>query len=147
MREKILEDLKTAMKNQDKETLAVVRMIKSDIQMKELEKKANLTDAEVIDVISHQIKTRKDSITEFAKGKREDLIEKTEKEIQILNKYLPEQMTEEELRKTINSVFEEVKPETSKDMGKIMKTLTPLIKGKADMGLASSIVKEKINNH
>ncbi len=146
MREKILEDLKTAMKNQDKETLAVVRMIKSDIQMKELEKKANLTDAEVIDVISHQIKTRKDSITEFAKGKREDLIEKTEKEIQILNKYLPEQMTEEELRKTINSVFEEVKPETSKDMGKIMKTLTPLIKGKADMGLASSIVKEKINN-
>ena len=55
-------------------------------------------------------------------------------------------MTEEELRKTINSVFEEVKPETSKDMGKIMKTLTPLIKGKADMGLASSIVKEKINN-
>lgn len=146
MREKILEDLKTAMKNQDKETLAVVRMIKSDIQMKELEKKANLTDAEVIDVISHQIKTRKDSIAEFAKGKREDLIEKTEKEIQILNKYLPEQMTEEELRKTINSVFEEVKPETSKDMGKIMKTLTPLIKGKADMGLASSIVKEKINN-
>ena len=145
MRNQILEDLKSAMKAQDKLKLSVIRMVKSSIQMEELNKKRELTDDEVIDVISKQIKTRKDSINEFAKGGRDDLVESTSKEIEILSTYLPEQLTEEEVNNIIDRVFEEVKPESSKDMGKVMKAITPLVKGKADMGMVSSIIKGKLN--
>ena len=144
MRNQILEDLKAAMKNQDKERLAVIRMVKGAIQMSELNKKHELSDEEVIDVISKEIKSRKDSINEFKKGGREDLIQKTQAEIEILSEYLPKQLTEEELNEIIDKIFNEVKPETSKDMGKIMKELKPVVNGKADMGLVSKIVKEKI---
>ena len=144
MRNQILEDLKTAMKNQDKERLSVIRMVKGAIQMSELNKKHELSDEEVIDVISKEIKSRKDSINEFKKGGREDLVEKTQSEIDILSEYLPKQLTEEELNEIIDKVFDEVKPESSKDMGKIMKELKPQVNGKADMGLVSKIVKEKI---
>ncbi|MBR3229545.1 MAG: GatB/YqeY domain-containing protein [Bacilli bacterium] len=145
MRNQILEDLKSAMKAQDKLKLSVIRMVKSSIQMEELNKKRELTDDEVIDVISKQIKTRKDSINEFTKGGREDLVESTSKEIEILSAYLPEQLTEEEINSIIDKVFEDVKPESSKDMGKVMKAVTPLVKGKADMGMVSSIIKGKLN--
>ena len=144
MRNQILEDLKIAMKNQDKEKLSVIRMVKGAIQMTELNKKHELSDEEVIDVITKEIKSRKDSINEFKKGNREDLVKKTEDEIRILSEYLPEQLTEEELNTIIDEVFEIVKPESTKDMVKIMKELTPKVKGKADMGLVSKIVKEKI---
>ena len=85
------------------------------------------------------------SISEFTKGGRDDLVESTSKEIEILSTYLPEQLTEEEVNNIIEKVFEEVKPESPKDMGKVMKTVTPLVKGKADMGLVSSIIKGKLN--
>ena len=145
MRNQILEDLKSAMKAQDKLKLSVIRMVKSSIQMEELNKKRELTDDEVIDVISKQIKTRKDSINEFTKGGREDLVESTSKEIEILSTYLPEQLSEEDINNIIDKVFEEVKPESSRDMGKVMKAVTPLVKGKADMGMVSSIIKSKLN--
>ena len=144
MRNQILEDLKTAMKTQDKVRLSVIRMVKGAIQMSELNKKHELSDEEVIEVISKEIKSRKDSINEFKKGGREDLVEKTKSEIDILSEYLPKQLTEEELNEIIDKVFEEVKPESSKDMGKVMKELKPQVNGKADMGLVSKIVKEKI---
>lgn len=145
MRNQILEDLKNAMKAQDKVKLGVIRMVKSSIQMEELNKKRELTDDEVIDVISKQIKTRKDSIIEFEKGGREDLVEATNKEIEILSAYLPEQLTDDEINVIIDKVFEEVKPESPKDMGKVMKAVTPLVKGRADMGKVSSIIKAKLN--
>lgn len=145
MRNQILEDLKSAMKAQDKLKLSVIRMVKSAMQMEELNKKRELTDEEVIDVISKQIKTRKDSIKEFEKGAREDLIEATSKEIDILVTYLPKQLTDEEVMEIIKKVFDEIKPESPKDMGKIMKAVTPLVKGKADMGKVSSIIKSKLN--
>ena len=144
MRNQILEDLKTAMKNQDKERLSVIRMVKGAIQMSELNKKHELTDEEVIDVITKEIKSRKDSINEFKKGGREDLITKTQSEIDILSAYLPKQLTVDELNEIIDNVFALVNPTSAKDMGKVMKTLTPKVKGKADMGLVSKIVKEKI---
>ncbi len=144
MRNQILEDLKTAMKNQDKERLSVIRMVKGAIQMTELNKKHELTDDEVIDVITKEIKSRKDSINEFQKGGRKDLVDKTQAEIDILSEYLPEQLTLEELNKIIDEVFAKVNPTSSKEMGKVMKELTPKIKGKADMGLVSKMVKEKI---
>ena len=145
MRNQILEDLKSAMKAQDKLKLSVIRMVKSSIQMEELNKKRELTDEEVIDVISKQIKTRKDSINEFTKGGRNDLVEATSKEIEILSAYLPEQLSNEELDKIIDKVFDEVKPESPKDMGKVMKAVTPLVRGKADMGMVSNIIKSRLN--
>src|SRR5574344_639976 len=107
MREKILEDLKSAMKNQDKELLAVIRMVKGAISLEEINKKKELTDEEVIDVIAKQIKTRKESILEFEKGNRQDLIDKTQSEIDILNKYMPEQLSIEEIKSEIDKAFNE----------------------------------------
>lgn len=146
MRNQILEDLKNAMKAQDKKKLSVIRMVKAAIQMEELNAKRELTDDEVIGIIGKQIKTRKESIVEFEKGNRTDLIEQTTEEIDILNAYMPTPFTEEELTNIIDSVFEEVKPETVSDMGKVMGKLTPLIKGKADMSFVSKIVREKIQS-
>ena len=145
MRDQILEDLKSAMKAQDKLKLSVIRMVKSSIQMEELNKKRELTDEEVIDVISKQIKTRKDSINEFKKGGREDLVESTSKEIDVLSLYLPKQLSDDEVMEIIDKVFDEIKPESTKDMGKVMKAITPLVKGKADMGKISSIIKSRLN--
>ncbi len=146
MRDKILNDIIAAMKSQDKDRLAVLRMVKGAIQLEEISKKSELKDEDVISVLSKQIKTRRESIVDFEKGGRTDLIEKTNAEIEILNEYMPEQMTKEELIQTIEEVFKKVIPTSSSDMGKIMKELTPLVKGKADMAQVSKIVKEKINN-
>lgn len=145
MREQILEDLKTAMKNKDKERLAVIRLVKGSMQMVELDKGHELSDDEVMDVISKEIKSRKDSITEFEKGHRDDLIKQASLEIKILEEYLPKPFSKEEIMKIIDEVFEIVKPESTKEMGKVMKELTPKLKNRADMSEVSKIVKEKIN--
>jgi uncharacterized protein YqeY len=145
MKERILVDLKNAMKNQNKDLLNVVRMVKGAIQLEEIKVKHVLNDDEVITIIAREIKTRKESIKEFEKGGRTDLVEKTEKEIELLNKYMPEQLSEEEIIKTVNDVFDELKPSSVSDMGKIMGKLTPILKGKADLGLVNKIVREKLN--
>ena len=146
MKNRIIEDIKLAMKAQDKDKLNVVRMLKSDVQMAELNKKGELTDDEVISVVTKQIKMRKDSIKEFEKGNRTDLIDQANKEIKILEEYLPEQLSEEEVINIVNDVFAKVNPTSASDMGKIMGALNPLVKGKADMGFVSKIVKEKLSN-
>ena len=146
MRERILNDLKEAMKNQDKELLAVIRMVKGAISLDEIDKKRELNDDEIIDVISKQIKTRKESIVEFEKGNRTDLIEKTQSEIEILNKYMPEQLSEEEIIKVIDEAFNTLKPEKPSDMGKLMGFVTPKLKGKADMSFVSKTIKEKLSS-
>lgn len=145
MKEKILIDLKNAMKNQNRELLSVVRMVKGAIQLEEIKVKHELNDEEVITIIAREIKTRKESIKEFEKGGRNDLIEKTSREIEILNKYMPAQMSEEEVMKTIDEVFEKVNPTGPSDIGKVMGTIAPLIKGKADLGFVNTKIKEKLN--
>jgi len=146
MRERILNDLVASMKSQDKETLAVLRMVKGAIQLEEINKKQQLNDEDVIAVLSKQIKTRKESIIEFEKASRTDLVEQTNKEIEILNKYMPEQLSEEEVLKIIDESFEVLKPEKPSDMGKLMGFLTPKLKGKADMSFVSKTIKEKLAN-
>jgi hypothetical protein len=146
MREKILEDLKKAMKDQNKKELSVIRMLKGAMQMEELNKKSELSDDEIISLIAKQIKTRKESIVEFEKGNRQDLIDATKEEIEILNKYMPEQLSEEEINKIIEEAFLKIQPNSIKDMGKIMGELNPKLRGKADMGYVSSIIKEKLSN-
>ena len=130
MREKILNDLVAAMKNQDKETLAVLRMVKGAMQLEEINLKHELTDDEVLTVLVKQIKTRKESIVEFEKGNRTDLIEATNKEIEILNKYMPEQLSDDEVMAIIDEAFAEIKPESNKDMCKIMAYVNPKLKVK-----------------
>ncbi len=146
MREQILEDLKTAMKNQDKESLAVIRSIKGAMQLEEIDKKHFLTDDEVIDVISKQIKIRKEAIEGAEKASRDDLKEQSLKEIEILNKYMPKQLTKEEVQKIVDEVFEEIKPTSLADMGKIMKEVTPKVKGKTDMKDLSILIRNKLSN-
>ena len=146
MREKILNDLKEAMKNQEKTKLAVIRMVKGAMQMEELNLKRPLTDEEVVMVISKQIKTRKESIVEFEKGNRQDLIDQTNAEIEILNTYMPEQLSEEEVLKIIEEAFNEVNPTSPSDMGKIMGLVSPKLRGKADMSYVSKTIKEKLSN-
>ncbi len=145
MRKKILNDLVAAMKNKDKEKLGVLRMVKGAMQLEEINKKRELNDDEVISVIAKQIKTRKESIVEFEKANRQELITQTQLEIDILNSYMPEQMSEEEINKVIVEVFSKVQPESIKDLGKVMKEITPLVKGKADMSLVNKLIKEKLN--
>ena len=145
MREKILEDMKSAMKSQDKEVLSVLRMVKGAISMQEIDKKKELSDEEVISVIAKEIKTRKESIAEFEKGGRTDLVSKTQSEIDILNKYMPEQLSEEEINNIIDEAFNALNPSAS-DIGRVMGYITPKVKGKADLSIVSRLVKERLSN-
>lgn len=135
-----------AMKEKDTLKVQTLRGVKGEIDLEHINKKVEITDELVIDVISHQIKTRKESISEFEKGNRTDLIEKTNIEIELLSKYLPEQLSHDELMNLIDSVFVKVNPTSAKDMGLIMKELTPLVKGKCDMKEVSLIIKDKLSN-
>lgn len=146
MRQRILNDIVEAMKSKDKEKLTVLRMVKGAMQLEEINKKSELNDDEVIGVISKQIKTRKESILEFEKGNRQDLVDQTNKEIEILNSYMPEQLSEEEVNKIIDEAFNEIKPTGMSDMGKIMGLVNPKLKGRADMSGVSKIVRERISN-
>lgn len=139
-------DMKNYMKEKDSFSLGVVRMLKGAIQLESINKKKELTDEEIISVISKQIKMRKDSIVEFEKGNRQDLVEQNKKEIEILNKYMPEQLSMEEINKIIDEAFLLIKPTSSKEQGLIMKEITPKLKGRADMSLVSGIIKDRLNN-
>ena len=144
--EQINEDVKTAMKNQDKEKLNVIRMVKSALQMAKINLKHDLSDEEAIDVVEKQIKMRRDSISEFALAKRDDLVNQYQKEIDILQAYMPEQLSKDEVMGIIDSVFAKINPTSAKQMGLIMKEVTPFVKGKYDMKEISSIIKEKLNH-
>lgn len=120
-------------------------MAKGAIQLEAINKKKELTDEDVVAVISKQIKMRNDSIAEFTKAGRTDLAEQNQKEIEILSKYMPEQLSSDEIDKIIQEAFEKLNP-TSKDMGLIMKEVSPKLKGKADMSLVNAIIKEKLAN-
>lgn len=146
MKQGLLNDLVAAMKSQDKETLSVLRMVKGAIQLEEINKKSELSDEDFIGVVSKQIKTRKESIAEFEKAGRTDLVDQTKKEIEILNKYMPEQLSEEEVLKVIDEAFNTVNPQAQSDMGKLMGFVTPKLKGKADMSFVSKTIKEKLAN-
>ena len=146
--ETISNDMKEAMKAHDKDSLNTIRLLKSAIDMYLVNNKMernSCSDEIVIDIVSKQDKTHKESIEEFKKGNRQDLVDKLLKEIDLLSKYLPKQLTEEEINSEIDKVFDKVKPTSMKDMGLIMKELTPIFKGKADMKTVNEIVRSKLN--
>ena len=146
MKEKILEDLKSAMKSQDKEKLSVIRMVKGAISLEEINKKIELSDDDIIAIIAKQIKTRKESIVDFEKGNRQDLVEQTKREIEILNQYMPQQFSEEEISNILNEIFDQVQPKGISDMGKVMKEASSRFKGRADMSSVSHMIKDRLNN-
>ena len=145
MYEKINEDLKNAMKEKDTFKLSVLRMLKSALQLEQIAKKHELDDNEIAAVLKKQVKVRKDSLEEYKKYDKTELVESLEKEIAILDAYLPEEMSESEINEIVKSAVEEIKPTSMKDMGLVMKKVNELLVGKnADMSLVSKLVKEKI---
>ncbi|MEF2662840.1 MAG: GatB/YqeY domain-containing protein [Bacilli bacterium] len=145
MYEKINEDLKNAMKEKDTFKLSVLRMLKSALQLEQIAKKHELDDNEIAAVLKKQVKVRKDSLEEYKKYDKTELVESLEKEIAILDAYLPEEMSESEISEIVKSAVEEIKPTSMKDMGLVMKKVNELLVGKnADMSLVSKLVKEQI---
>lgn len=144
LEEKLKQDLVVAMKEKNKEKLDVIRMVKAAVDLEHINKKCDITDELVLDVLSKQIKMRNDSISEFSKAERTDLVEKTKRELEILLTYMPEQLTEEEVEKVIDEIFSAVKPESTRDMGRVMKEATARLKGKTDMKMVSTKIKERL---
>lgn len=146
LQERINEDLKVYMKSKDTFKLGVVRMVKGAVQLEKINlKREELSDDEIIKLISKQIKMRKDSIAEFTKAGRLDLVQQNEKEIDVLKEYMPEEMSEEEVINIINEAISSTGASNIKEMGKVMRKVTPKVSGRFDMGRVSSIIKEKLN--
>ena len=145
MFEKITKDLTEAMKAKDTFRSSVLRMLKSALKNEEINKKSPLTDDEVLAIIKKQVKTRKDSMNEYASYNRMDLADSLQKEIEILNEYLPEELSDEELEKIVKETITKVKAESIKQMGMVIKTISSEYGARCDMAKVSKLVKEKLS--
>lgn len=140
LKETLAEDLKDSMKSKDKVKKNVVTMVRAAIKQREVDERIELGDAEIIDIIAKQVKQKKDSIEEFQKGNRLDLVNLTNDEIKILLNYLPPQLSEDELEQIVKDAIEETNAQTKKDLGKLMAVIMPKVKGKADGKQVNQIV-------
>lgn len=138
------QDMKAAMKEKDREKLATIRMLKSAVQNKELAE-GELSEEDELQVLSKEKKQRLQSIEEFKAAGRDDLVEKTEKEVAVVDAYLPKQLSEEEVRAIVQETIEESGASSMKDMGKVMPAVMAKVQGQADGGTVSSLVKEELN--
>ena len=137
--------MKKYMKEKNKIALNTVKMVNAEIKKQEIDKQKELSDEEVISVIEKQIKNRKDSAEQYKNAGREDLAEQEEEEIKVLIKYLPEQLSNEEIEKIVDDVIKEIGAESKSDFGKVMGKIMPKVKGKADGNLVKKIVQEKLD--
>ena len=144
LKQKLQEDLKTSMKNKDTVRKSVVTLIRSSIKQIEVDKRIELSDDDIIDIISKQLKQRNDSLEQFLNAGSEDLVEETRSEIEILKEYLPQQLSEEELNEIVKHTISEVGATSMKDMWKIMSVIRPKTKGRADGKLINKLVKENL---
>lgn len=144
LKEKLQEDLKSSMKNKDTIRKSVVTLIRAAIKQYEVDNRVELADDAIIDIISKQLKQRKDSLAEFEKANRDDLVEETKSEIQVLEGYLPQQLSEEELEKIVIETIAEVGATSMKDMGKIVATIKPKTAGRADGRKINELVKKNL---
>jgi len=138
----VLRQVSASILNKEKEKRYKLSKEKPELEEAELGEKSQLTDEEAVEVLFSEVKKRKEAILEFGKGKRDDLVEKEKNELKILEKYLPEQLSEEEIKKLAREAIEKVGAKEQKDMGKVMAELVPKVKGKAEGGLISKVVKE-----
>lgn len=139
------QDMITAMKEKDKDRLTVIRMVKAALDKERIDKKAEVNDELLIDVVNKQIKMRNDSIEEFKKANRSDLVEDVEKELEVLKKYLPPQLELEEVENIIEEAIKEVDATSMKQMGAVMQIVNPKVKGKFDMKKVSEIIKSRLS--
>ncbi len=144
LKEQLFADLKTAMKEKDTIRKDTVQLIRSGILQIEKDQKIELDDEGVVEVISKQLKSRRDSLPDYEKSGREDLIEKLNREIQILLGYLPEQLSEDEIQKIVEEAIASTGAASIKEMGKVMGVVTPKVKGRADMKVVGSLVKKML---
>ncbi|MFB7812708.1 GatB/YqeY domain-containing protein [Paenibacillus chitinolyticus] len=142
--ERLNDDMKQAMKSQDKFTLSVIRMVKASIKNIEIDQRRTLDDNEVLDVLNREVKQRKDSLQEFKNAGRDDLADSLHAEIDILMKYLPQQLTEEEVSAIVKQTIQEVGASSKADMGKVMMALMPKVKGRADGKLVNQLVQQNL---
>jgi uncharacterized protein len=145
LKEKLLSDMKGALKSRDSLRLNTIRSVISAIKNQEIDLRKDLQDEDILSLITREVKKRKEAATLFEQGGRLDLMEKEKQEHAILQAYMPEQTSEEDLRKRIQEVIAETKAEGMKDFGKIMKVLVPEFKGKADNGLIKNLAGEYLN--
>lgn len=146
LKQRLKEDLIKAMKEKNKDELNTLRSVKGAVQLEVINNKKEENDELILSVINKQIKMRNDSIMEFKKANRTDLVESYNKEIEILQKYMPEQLTSEEVTKIIEEAIKNNNATSNKEFGLIMKEITPKIKNRYDLSKASIIIKEKLNN-
>lgn len=145
LKEKLMEDLKTSMRNKDKMRKNVITMIRASIKQKEVDERVELTDSDILDIISKQVKQKKDSIEDFLRGERQDLVDLANNEIKILQEYLPSQLTEDELEVIVKDAIKETEAKTKRDIGKIMGIVMPQIKGRADGKQVNKIAMKYLN--
>jgi uncharacterized protein YqeY len=146
IKDKITEDMKKALVAGDKVKLSVTRLLKSEIRYKEIEKGSELSDEEVISVLSSSIKRHRDSIEQFEKGGREDLAASEKAELEIIWQYMPKQLEEEELSQIVDSAIEETGVLSFPDLGRVMKIVMPKVKGRADGTKVRELVSSKLQS-
>ncbi|MFD1422961.1 GatB/YqeY domain-containing protein [Laceyella tengchongensis] len=140
------QDMKLALKNKDKGKLSTIRMLKAALKKVEIDKRRPLTDDEILDVITKQVKQRRDSIVEYEKAGRDELAAKEKEEMVILESYLPEQLSEEEVRAIVAEAVKQVGASSKADMGKVMGAIMPKVKGRADGRLVNRLVSEALGS-
>ena len=145
LKDKLMDDLKSAMKDKDTIRKNAVQMVRASVLQVEKDNKITLDDEGVIEVIAKEVKKRKDVLPEYEKSGRQDLIEDLNKEIQVLMAYLPEQMSEEEIEALVISAIEEAGAKSMKDIGKVMAVIMPKTKGKADGKTVNLYVKKHLS--
>jgi uncharacterized protein len=144
LKARLQEDLKLAMKNKDTVKKSVVTLIRAAVKQQEVDTRVELDDDAIIDVITKQLKQRKDAMTEFAKASRDDLVQEAKAEIEVLMEYLPQQLSKEELNEIVKETISEVGATSMKDMGKIMTAIKPKTKGRADGKMINELVKSNL---
>ncbi|NPA53390.1 MAG: GatB/YqeY domain-containing protein [Aquificae bacterium] len=144
---KLQDEMKAAMKSGDKERLSTIRMLISEIKKVQIDKKKDLSDEEIIEILQKYAKQRKESIKQYKEAGREDLAQKEENELKIVKEFLPEELSEEEIEKIVEDVIKETGASSMKDMGKVMKAVMDKVKGRAEGSIVSSIVKKKLTEN
>lgn len=145
LKQRLLEDMRTAMKSRDSFRKNIISMARAAVLQVEKDQRVDLDDQGVIEVLSKEIKLRKDAAEEFRKGNRQDLVDKNLKEIEILYEYLPQQLSENEIEEIVRQTINEVGANSIKDIGKVMGAIMPRVKGRADGGLVNKMVREYLN--
>lgn len=144
IKDKIQEDMKAAMRAQEKERLATIRLILSALKQKEVDERIVLTDEDITSILNKMIKQRRDSISQFESGNRPDLVQKEQDEVKVIQMYLPAQLSETEVDQAVAAAISESGAASAKDMGKVMGLLKGKLQGKADMTIVSAKVKERL---